>query len=372
MRWLRLGWFLGLGVIISLGTGCQDRTKHGAAEVKRQVVNGVQVAELGLNPLPEYYQTTATVRANTVSVVASKVMGVVTTVHVKEGDMVAAGQELLAIDNRDLVQRLRAAEAAHLEARKALDAASQNRSLAAVTQRRYQQLFQGLAISRQEMDQVDTQLKVAGAEAERAQAMVARAQTGVAEAQIYLGYARIVAPVAGVVVEKRIDVGSMAVPGTSLLAVEDQSAFRLDINVDESLSSVIRVGLPVDISIDAIGLTTAGQVREIVPTVDPGARSFVVKVGLAGNGLRSGMYARVRVPVGERQSILVPEQALVHRGQLTGVYRVSSDGVIVLTMVRIGKKYDSKVEVLSGLKPGERIIVGGVSKAVDGGRIGEG
>ncbi len=240
MRWLRLGWFLGMGVTILLGTGCQDRTKHGGAEVKRQVVSGVQVAELRLNPLPEYYQTTATVRASTVSAVASKVMGVVTAIYVKEGDIVAAGQDLLTIDNRDLVQRLKAAEAAQLEARKALDAASQNRSLAAVTQRRYQQLFQGLAISRQEMDQVDTQLKVAGAEAERAQAMVARAQTGVAEAQIYLGYARIVAPAAGVVVEKRIDVGSMAVPGTPLLVVEDQSAFRLEINVDESLSSVIK------------------------------------------------------------------------------------------------------------------------------------
>ncbi len=63
---------------------------------------------------------------------------------------------------------------------------------------------------------------------------------------------------------------------------------------------------------------------------------------------------------------------MVRRGQLTGVYKVSPDGVIALTMVRVGKKYESKVEVLSGLKPGERIIVGGVSKAVDGGRIGEG
>ncbi len=372
MSWLRKGWLLGLGLAILMGAGCQDRGKGGAADVKRQVVTGVQMAEVRLNPLTEYYETAATVRPQTVSVIAGKVMGVVTAIHVKEGDSVAVDQELLTIDDRDLAQRLKAADAAQQEARKALDAAAQSRSLASVTQRRYKQLFDERAISGQEMDQVNTQLKVANAEAERAQAIVARARAGLAEAQVYLGYAHIVSPSSGVVTEKKTDVGSMAVPGSPLLTVEDQSAFKLEVNVDESLSSVVVLGMPVEIAIDAIGLATRGQVREIVPAVDSGARTFVIKVGVAGNGLRSGMYARVRIPVGERQAILVPGEALVNRGQLTGVYKVSPAGILALTMVRVGKRYDSNVEVLSGLKPGERIIVGGVTKAVDGGRVGEG
>jgi RND family efflux transporter MFP subunit len=372
MSRLRKAWLLGLGLAILLGAGCQDRGKGGAAGVKRQVVTGVQMAEVRLNPLAEYYETMATVRPQTVSAIAGRVMGVVTAIHVKEGDSVGVGQELLTIDDRDLVQRLKAADAAQQEARKALEAAIQNRSLASVTQRRYKQLFDERAISGQEMDQVNTQLKVAHSEAEKAQAMVARAGAGLAEAQVYLGYARIVSPASGVVTEKKTEVGSMAVPGSPLLTVEDQSAFKLEVNVDESLSSVVVLGMSVEVSIDAIGLATRGQVREIVPAVDPGARSFVIKVGVAGNGLRSGMYARVRIPVGERQAILVPGEAVVNRGQLTGVYKVSSDGIIALTMVRVGKQFDSNVEVLSGLKPGERIIVSGVNKAVDGGRVGEG
>lgn len=371
MSWPGKRWLPVLGLTMALGVGCQDRGKHGAAEIKRQAVTGVQIMELQLRPVAEYYETTATVQAQTVSIVASKVMGVVTAVHVKAGDRVAANQELLTIDDRDLVQRVKAAEAAQYEARKALDAAIQNRSLASVTQRRYQQLFDQRAISGQEMDQMNTQLKVAGAEVERVQAMVERARAGLAESQVFLGYARVVAPFTGVVTEKRIDVGSMATPGLPLLTVEDQSAFKLEINVDESLSSTVVLGMPVEIAIDAIGLATGGQVREIVPAVDPGARSFTIKVGLAGHGLRSGMYARARIPVGERQAFLVPEQAVVNRGQLTGVYKVSPEGVIALTMVRIGKRSESNVEVLSGLRPGERIIVGGVAKAIDGGRVTE-
>ena len=376
MSWVRKRWLLGFGLAMLLMAGCQDRGRDRGrdrgAEIKRQVVAGLQTAEVRMNPLTEYHETTATVRPEAVSVIAAKVMGVVTAIHVKEGDGLAAGQELLTIDDRELVQRLKAADAARQEARKALDAAVQNRSLASVTQRRYKYLFDERAISGQEMDQVNTQLKVANAEAERAQAMVTRAQAGLAEAQVTLGHARIVSPSSGVVTEKKIDVGSMAVPGLPLLVVEDQSAFKLEINVDESLSSAVVLGMPVEIAIDAIGLATRGQVREVVPAVDPGARTFVVKVGVAGQGLRSGMYARVRIPIGERQAILVPGEAVVNRGQLTGVYKVSPDGIIALTMVRVGKRHDSNVEVLSGLKPGERIIVGGVSKAVDGGRLGEG
>jgi RND family efflux transporter MFP subunit len=372
MSWLRLWCCMAVGAAVLIGTGCQERVKPGAVAVKREVVSGVQVAEVSLSRLPEYYETTATVRANTVSAVASKVMGVVTAIHVKEGDTVTAGQELLSIDDRDLTQRLKAAEAGHREALKALDAVRQNRTLAEVTARRYRQLHEARAISQQEMDQVNTQSRVAAAEVERAQAMAARMQAGVTEAQVHLGYTRISAPTSGMITEKRIDVGSMAVPGTPLLIVEDQSAFKLEINVDERLSGNVGPGMPVEMELDAIGLVTTGLIREVVPVVDPAVRTFLIKVGLAGGGVRSGMYARVKIPLGQREAILVPEQAVVVRGQLTGVYKVSQDGVVTLTMVRAGKKYGPNLEILSGITPGERVIVGGVIKAIDGGLLKEG
>ncbi len=372
MTGLRLWCCVGIGVAMLITTGCQERTKPGAALVKRAAVTGVQVASVELSTLPEYYETTATVRANAVSAVSSKVMGVVTAIHVKEGDSVTAGQELVTIDDRDLTQRLRAAEAAQREALKALEAARQTRSLAEVTERRYRTLFEARAISGQEMDQVNTQLKVATAEVGRVQATVAKAQAAVVEAQVYVGYSRISATTSGMVTEKKIDVGSMAAPGTPILMIEDQSVYKLDINVDERLSDKIHSGMPVEIGLSAIGLETTGQVREVVPAVDRAVRSFLVKVTLSGGNVRSGMYARVRIPIGERQAILVPEQAVVARGQLTGVYKVLPDGVVALMMVRAGKRYGQQLEILSGIKPGERIVVGGVAKAIDGGILKEG
>jgi RND family efflux transporter MFP subunit len=372
MSWLRLWWCLGVGAAMLIGMGCQERTNHGGAQVKREVVTGVQVADARTSSLPEYFETTATVRANTVSAVASKIMGVVTAIHAREGDNVAAGQELLTIDDRDLTQRVKAAEAGHREALKALDAARQNRALAGVTERRYRKLYEGRAISGQEMDQVATQFKVATAEVERTQAMAARAQAGVAEAQVVLGYSRVTSPTSGIVTEKKIDVGSMAVPGMPLLTVEDQSSFKLDINVDESLSGKLKTGMPVEVEIAAIGLKTTAPIRDVVPAVDPAGRTFLIKVALSETGLRSGMYARVTIPIGQRDAILVPEKAVMFRGQLTGVYKVLSDGVVTLTMVRVGKRHGDDLEVLSGIKPGDRIIVGGVDRAVDGGVLKDG
>jgi RND family efflux transporter MFP subunit len=372
MTWLRLWCGVGIGVAVLIGTGCQERVKPGIAPIKRAVVTDVRVEAARLTAVPEYYETTATVRAKNVSAVAAKVMGVVTAIHVKEGDTVTAGQELLTIDERDLIQRMKAAEAGHREALKALDAARQNRSLAEITERRYRKLREGRAISQQEMDQVSTQLKVASADAERAQAAVVRTQAATTEAQIYLGYARINAPTSGLITEKRIDVGSMAIPGTPLMLVEDRSAFRLDINVDERLSGKVVPGMQVELELDAIGLVTTGEIGEVVAAVDPAVRTFLIKVDVSGAGLRSGMYARVKIPLGEREVVLLPEQAIVTRGQLTGVYKVAQDGVVTLTMVRAGKKHGPSLEILSGIKPGERIIVEGAEKAVDGGVLKEG
>ena len=119
-----------------------------------------------------------------------------------------------------MVQKVKAAEAGHQEAIKALESGKQNRELIDITYRRYRKMYEEKAISRQEMDQFETQKKVAGLEYERVQEMVNRAAAGLAEAKIYLGFTRVTSPVKGLVTEKKTEVGSMAVPGMPLLTVE--------------------------------------------------------------------------------------------------------------------------------------------------------
>ncbi len=349
--------------------GCGEEITPGGAQVKRQAIRGVSVAALAPTTVQEFTEATGTVKASSTSYVASRMMGAVTSLLVKEGDAVEKGQLLLTIDDSDVIQKVKAAEAGYREAAKALESAKQNRELTDITYRRYKTMYEGKAISRQEMDQFETQKTVAALEYERVQEMVNRASAGLSEAKIYLGFTGVTSPVKGVVTEKKTDVGSMAVPGMPLLTVENTAVYHANITVDESLSGTLRPGAPVMVSIDAINRRLMGKVMEVLPAVDPQSRSFTVKISVSGPGLRSGLYAKARIPRGKKEIILAPKTAVVEKGQLTGVYAVDGQGIVSYRLIRTGMEYDGNWEILSGLKAGDRIIVQGTEKAVDGGIV---
>lgn len=348
-------WCIVLAAYSLLLAGCKEKVKPGTAEVKRQGVSGIMVTEVLPSRVDEYYETSGTVKAKTTSVVASRVMGTVTSLKVREGDRVNAGQVLMTLDDRDVAQKVMAGE-------KAVEAAKQNQSLMDITYQRYKRLHDEKALTQQDMDQIDTQKKVADIEYERAKA-------GLAEAKVYHGFTRITAPFPGMVTEKKIDVGGMAVPGMPLLILEDTSSFRLEVNADEGLSGRLKTGMPVEVIIDSLSRKIEAKISEIVFAIDPLSRTFLVKVEIKGSGLRSGLYAKVKIPVGTKEAILLPKTAVVEKGQLTGVYTVDDKNVITYRLVRTGKKYKDNIEILSGINPKERVITGGIEKAVDGGVI---
>ena len=352
--------------------GCGDKVVPGEAQVQRPTVSGVSLAKLVPTEVDEFYEATGTVKAVRTSIVAARMMGTVTSLLVKAGDTVEQGQLLLTIDDRDAVQKEKGAEAGHREAQKALEAAKQNLELTDITRQRYKKMYEEKAISRQEMDQFETQNRVAGLEYERVQEMVGRAEAGLNEVRIYRGFSRVTSPIHGLVTEKKTEVGSMAVPGVPLLTVESAEGFHAEITVDESLSGRLKVGAPVRVSVEALNRQMTAKITEILPAVDPLSRSFTVKVSISGSGLRTGLYAKVRIPKGKRQVILAPLSAIVEKGQLTGVYAVDSQGIVAYRLVRTGRQYDDRLEILSGINTGDRIIVGGVEKAVDGGVLEKG
>jgi RND family efflux transporter MFP subunit len=159
----------------------------------------------------------------------------------------------------------------------------------------------------------------------------------------------------------------MAVPGAPLMTVEDNSSYQVDINVDEKLAGRIKPGMGADVLVDSMNAQIRGVVTEVVPSVDPMSRSFLVKIALKAEGLRNGFYGKVSIPVGKKEALLVPKEAIVERGQLTGVYVVGGDSVMTYRLVKTGREYGERVEILSGLSPDEKVIVKGVGKAVDGG-----
>jgi len=348
-------------------TGCQDKIEPGTATVARPVVSGATTTVVGLDKTTLFHETMATVTPEVESTISSRIMGPVATIAVKEGDRVKTGQLLIVIDSADINNKVAAAEAAYREALQALDAAEQNKLLAETTYSRFKNLYDEKALSLQEFDKIETQKKVASIEYGRLQEMVKRTEAGLAEARVYLGFMEIVSPVEGVVTAKFIDPGTMAMPGIRLLTIEDTSGYRLEAEIDESLAGQITPGLNVEVEINALKMKLQGKISEAVPAVDPRSRSFTVFIDLpAEKKLRSGLFARIRIPVGQQELILLPVETLVSKGQLTGVYTVDSKKIITYRLVRTGRQFDGKVEILSGLKPGDTIISDNVSEIVDG------
>ena len=186
-----------------------------------------------------------------------------------------------------------------------------------------------------------------------------------------MAFARITAPFAGVVTDRRIDPGSMASPGMHLLTVEDISSFSIETQADERLINRIAVGMPVEVAIESIGRSVTGRVVEASPSVDPVSHTFYVKVEMADPALRSGLYAKVRFPLGQRQALLVPADSIVSKGQLTGVYVADEKGLLSYRLIKTGKQTSSGIEILSGISAGDRLVVKGAKTAVDGGRMAE-
>ena len=332
-------------------TGCKSKTEEKA--VKRPEITGVTVSPVSLSTVDDVYETTGTVRANSTSIVASRVMGVVTSISVREGDFVKAGQVLLIIDDRDAAQRVHAANMA-------VESANQNKSLADKTWQRYKNLYDEKALTRQEMDQIETQKKVAEAEYERIKAMAEEAAT-------YLSFARVTTPISGRITEKHIDAGSMATPGMPLLVIEGGGSSYIEASIDAGLGAKVKKGMVAEAIVETMDRPLPGKIREVFPSVDPLSRTFTVKVEIRNASLRSGLFARVRIPVGKRNAIMVPEQAIVQKGQLTGVYAVDGQGIITYRLVRKGNTSSGGTEILSGLTVNDRIITAGIEKVIDGG-----
>jgi RND family efflux transporter MFP subunit len=366
---MRKIFFLLLIATILFCSSCKDKIKPGSVEPERKEVSGVIFKAIAPSITDLFYETSGTIKAKNVSVISSRLMGAVTRIVVKEGDKVNAGDTLIFIDDSDTKQKMAAAGAGYVEAQKALEASMNNKSLAEITYQRYSKLQEERVISQQEFDQIETQKKIARIEYERMQQAVERARAMDEEARAYYNFTKIKAPYNGVVTSKKIDVGSMAVPGAPLLVVEDASQFKIEVPVDERLYKKLSIGMDVSVLITSTNDIRQGNIATIAPAVDPSSRTFNVEILVKGAPLRTGLYAKVLISEGKKETMLIPKKAVVEKGQLTGVYSVNEKGVISYELIKTGKVYGERIEVLSGLKNGDRIIMEGMEKAIDGGII---
>jgi RND family efflux transporter MFP subunit len=299
--------------------------------------------------------------------------------------VVAAGALLATIDDTTVRAQLSSAEgavaeaeAAREEADRAISQAEAGKTLAEKTFERFRKLLEGKVVTQQEFDEVEMRRTVAVKELERAQqkraqvsAKIAQARGQADAAKAMLAWTKVIAPFAGVIVEKRADAGSMAVPGVPLFVLEDPRRHRIETFVSETYLPLLKKGTPVQVVLDADPakpFTVA--VTEVVPTIDPASRTFAVKADLPPGRARSGQSGKVRFAAGKGTVLAVPKRAITRAGGSDGVFTVGArDNVARLTMVTLGAEFDDRVEVLSGIEDGAWVALSPIGQLSDGARV---
>ena len=279
-----------------------------------------------------------TVRAKDTVEVAPTVMGKIIELRCPLGTRVKAG---------DVIARLSVQE---LNAR--LDQARESLAQAELELARVTKLHAMGALPGAEYDAVVSRQRIA--------------QAARAEASTMAGYAVVRAPFAGVVTAKPANAGDMAMPGRALCVIEDPSALRFEAAVPEQLARTFSAGTTIQVSLDSLDATLSATVEEISPNADATSRTVLVKLALPHDPrLRAGAFGRATVPASEARALTVPDRAVIRHGQLEAVYTVV-DGTARMRLVRSGRVVDDRVELRSGVREGELIVIDGADALVDG------
>ena len=183
------------------------------------------------------------------------------------------------------------------------------------------------------------------------------AQAQVAEAATMKGYTIVKAPEAGVVAERKTAVGDLAQPGQVLVTLYNPDLLQIEGEVNDSYREQVKVGDTAMVSVPAVKFAARLPIAEIFPISAPGSRTFKVRTGMLQNPApMPGMFARLALPLGHTRGILIPQTAVATVGQLTMV-NVAAAKTAQLRQVKLGRQIGEQVEVLAGLKAGDRIVI---------------
>ncbi len=369
-------WILTLVALAGCGAKHEETKTADARPV------AVSVARAEEQTMPEVYEATGTLKARLTTVLSARVMGTIRELRPQPGDVVQAGQVVAVLDAREIEAALGQARAARDEASNALPevtsaiaAAQAQLDLATATYKRMKSLFDQKSITAQEFDEVsarhraaEAQLDMAKAKRQQIKQKIQQADEAVAQAAAQKSYLEVRAPFAGTVVERKAEPGMLAAPGMPLVVLEQAGGYRLEAAVEESRLGKIRPGMSVEVKLESGPETRTGRVEEVVPALDPGSRTFTVKIGVAGGLLRSGMFGRAVFTMGERKALTVPAPAVRKQGQVEQAMVVDG-GVARVRMVTTGIRSADRVEILSGLTAGETLVAKLTDELVDGAKV---
>lgn len=372
------------------------KIKPGQTPVPGREITGVPLYRVQYQSGTRDISATGTVRPMTRAIISSKIMGRVLAVNFHEGSQVSAGANLCSLENQDLaaqtaqaaagLQSAVAGEQAQAEgvkqAEAELEKAQAAFQLAEANYNRFNFLHSQGAASKADYDNARSEYQqaraaldaalanrdTAVARLKAAGAQVGQSRANLQYAQTMSGYSQIDAPFSGVIVKKMVDVGSMVMPGQPI-AEEEQGPYRLEVPVPQSYYHQIGKGDRVTVNIPALNQRVTATVDEIVPAVESSSMTYLVKILLPPSlDVKSGMYGDASFILGDQKEIFIPSEAVIRWGDFTGVYMIR-DGVVRLSFVTLGEELGDRVQVLSGLNPGDVIVARGTARVQEGDRV---
>ena len=380
-RGKRLYLFAAISVLILVLIGILYFTGILAPAVRVEVANVVQMYPSQTFTLLD---ASGYVVAQRKAAVASKVTGLLVSLSVEEGSRVKKGQIIAQLENDDVTAARKQAEANLNVSRFNLEQARADLQDATLSFNRNKELVSRDFVAKADYDAAEARYKRAIAAVEAAEAAVKANEAALRAANVAIEYTLIRAPFDAVVLTKNADVGDIVTPigaaaeaKAAVVTIADMRSLQVEADVAESNIGVVKVGQPCEIQLDALPVSRfRGEVHMIVPTADRTKATVLVKVRfldmddriLPEMSAKVAFLSRPVKPDEEKPRVVINPDALITRNGKNVVYVVKGNSVGE-TPITVGKRLGDMVEVLGGVKAGERVVVKAPEKLEDGSRI---
>lgn len=312
---------------LALLSGCAKHEAPGPATALPSA--RVHLALVEATDRPALTEVTGTIRPVQRAQLAAKVMGTISEIPVTLGQNVAAGDLLVKISAGEITARLAQAQAQ-------------------------------LNVARRDLERERELLGKGASTAEMVRGLEDRftmTQAMVQEAEVMLSYAEVRAPFAGVVARKPVNVGDLASPGSLLVELESTDVFQVEVAIPDSLAVTLTPASVLTVTVPVAGLSFAAPLAELSSMADSSAHSVGAKLTVPpGTAVRSGQFARVAVPGPSVHALQVPAGAVALLGQMERVFVVGEGNRAILRLVKTGAAVGDRVEIVSGLDAGERVV----------------
>ena len=297
--------------------------------------------------------------------IAPRTGGRLLSVNVQLGDRVRRGQVLAKVEDREIVEQVRQAEASQRVSEATIRQREADLKVAEVNFDRSKNLFQRQLLAKQALDDAESRYMAAVAQLDLSKAQLSQNDARLEELRINLQNTSVTSPVDGFVGKRSVDPGAMVNTNTAIASVVDISRLRLVVNVVEKDLRLVSAGDPAVVEVDAYpGEKFSGKIARVAPVLDPATRTAAMEVEIPNTDykLKPGMYARINLTVEEHKNVLVvPKAAVVDYSNDRGVWVPNDNDRATFVPLKLGIENAAQIEVLDGMKEGARFVTTGAA-----------